>query len=290
MNTNFIVNEYALVWYLLFQASISEPIYKIKQRLWDAFKDKYNNMFNDKLLILEDYKNFIPNDDTIYNIFFESKEYQKIKKQVEKYRLEVMRIWDKNKKVTQELYSNIIRKKVDEFTFFVVSKELNIIDNPIKEKVIIGVEIDKKDPTEYLLRLNMTLVMNSIKKYREEDNDFKNAIVELAILNEYASNLNDRSCYLNGTSSLMELKRWIYPYWLMYLGIPKDELLSRMMRDKIAFELDNYAYEKELVKMNIEEFIDFCIRNKRYIIREQTEKKEEINKFQQMDDVPEEII
>ncbi len=290
MNTNFIVNEYALVWYLLFQASISEPIYKIKQRLWDAFKDKYNNMFNDKLLILEDYKNFIPNDDTIYNIFFESKEYQKIKKQVEKYRLEVMRIWDKNKKVTQELYSNIIRKKVDEFTFFVVSKELNIIDNPIKEKVIIGVEIDKKDPTEYLLRLNMTLVMNSIKKYREEDNDFKNAIVELAILNEYASNLNDRSCYLNGTSSLMELKRWIYPYWLMYLGIPKDELLSRMMRDKIAFELDNYAYEKELVKMNIEEFIDFCIRNKRYIIREQKEKKEEINKFQQMDDVPEEII
>ena len=267
MNTNFVVNEYALVWYLLFQASISEPIYKIKQRLWDAFKDKYNNMFNDKLLILEDYKNFIPNDDTIYNIFFESKEYQKIRKQVEKYRLEVMRIWDKNKKVTQKLYSNIIREKVDEFTFFVVSKELNIIDNPIKEKAIIGIEIDKKDTTEYLLKLNMVLVMNSIKKYNEEDNDFKNAIVELAILNEYASNLNDRSCYLNGTPSLMELKRWIYPYWLMYLGIPKDELLSRMMRDKIAFELDNYAYEKELVKMNLEEFIDFCIRNKRYIIR-----------------------
>ena len=33
MNTNFVVNEYALVWYLLFQASISEPVYKIKQRL-----------------------------------------------------------------------------------------------------------------------------------------------------------------------------------------------------------------------------------------------------------------
>ena len=88
----------------------------------------------------------------------------------------------------------------------------------------------------------------------------------------------------------MELKRWIYPYWLMYLGIPKDELLSRMMRDKIAFELDNYAYEKELVKMNLEEFIDFCIRNKRYIIREQKVTKQEINKFQQMDEVPEEII
>ena len=41
-----------------------------------------------------------------------------------------------------------------------------------------------------------------------------------------------------------------------------------MMRDKIVFEADKYAYEKELKKMNIEEFIDFCIRNKRYIVRE----------------------
>ena len=41
-----------------------------------------------------------------------------------------------------------------------------------------------------------------------------------------------------------------------------------MMRDKISFDIDKYAYEKELKKMDIEEFIDFCIRNKKYIIRE----------------------
>ena len=45
-----------------------------------------------------------------------------------------------------------------------------------------------------------------------------------------------------------------------------------MMRDKIVFEADKYAYEKELKKMNIEEFIDFCIRNKRYIVREKEAK------------------
>ena len=44
-----------------------------------------------------------------------------------------------------------------------------------------------------------------------------------------------------------------------------------MMRDKISFEVENYAYEKELKKMNIEEFIDFCIRNKKYIIRQKKE-------------------
>ena len=59
----------------------------------------------------------------------------------------------------------------------------------------------------------------------------------------------------------------------MYLGVPKGELANYMMRDKIVFELDKYAYEKELKKMNIEEFIDFCIRNQRYIVREKREEQ-----------------
>ena len=72
----------------------------------------------------------------------------------------------------------------------------------------------------------------------------------------------------------MSLKLYhLYPYWLMYLGVPNDELANYMMRDKIVFELNKYAYEKELKKMNIEEFIDFCIRNQRYIVREKKEEK-----------------
>ena len=50
--------------------------------------------------------------------------------------------------------------------------------------------------------------------------------------------------------------------------IEKEDFFTYMMRDKIVFEVDKYAYEKELKKMTMEEFIDFCIRNKKYIIRE----------------------
>ena len=153
MNTNFVVNEYALVWYLLFQASISEAVYKLKQKLWDTFKTEYNKTFNDRDAIITEKKDFIPNDETIYNFFFESKDYQKIKKQVEKHRLELMKIWDKNKKVTEKLYSNIIRKKTNDYTFYVVSNELEIIDVPTKDTAVIGISIDKKDPLEYLLKL-----------------------------------------------------------------------------------------------------------------------------------------
>ena len=128
--------------------------------------------------------------------------------------------------------------------------------------------IDPKNPHMMLYEILMNIVMNNIKVYDETGKDFKKAIVELAVLNEYATNLNKRSCYLSGDPNLLSLKRWIYPYWLMYLGVKKEELYTYMARDKISFDQDKYAYEKELKKMNLEEFIDFCIRNKRYIIRE----------------------
>ena len=75
MNTNFVVNDYVLIWNLLFGASISETIYKLKQKIWDTYKNEYNAIFRDKSQIMEDYKNFIPNDDTVYNIVLENKDY-----------------------------------------------------------------------------------------------------------------------------------------------------------------------------------------------------------------------
>ena len=276
MNTKFIVNDYVLIWNLLFQAAISETIYNLKQKLWDTYKDQYNAMFKDKAKILKDYKNFIPNDDTIYNILLTEKDYEKLRKRVDKYRLEVMKLWDKNKKVTDNLVSNILRLNIPNYNFFIVNKELNIIDHPTNDSLIIGKEIDSKDPLKLLLDINMSIASNNIKSYKEQYVKFKKTILELAIYNEYATRLTKRSCYQSGSPALSSLKRWLYPYWLMYLGVPQDEFPTYMMRDKIVFDTKKYAYEKELKKISIEEFIDFCIRNQRYIIREPKEIKQEI--------------
>jgi len=272
MNTSFIVNDYVLIWNLLFGASISETIYKLKQKIWDTYRVEYNSIFRDKEQILKDYKNYIPNNDEIYNIVMENKDYEKLRKQAEKYRVELMRIWDKNKKETDYLMQNIIRKEIPSYTMFVVNKELNIIDNAEESSIIIGKEIDKKEPLKILLEMNMAIAKYHIKRYKDEYECFKKAILELAILNEYATRLTGRSCYQSGSPALLSLKRYLYPYWLMYLGVPKEEFFNYMMRDKIVFESDKYAYEKELKKMNIEEFIEFCIRNKRYIVRETKDK------------------
>ncbi len=268
MNINFIVNDYALIWTLLFGASISEPIYKLKQRMWDTYKNEYNAVFKDKTQILKDYKNFIPNDDTIYNIVLDSKDYEKLRKQAEKYRIEVMRMWDKNKKETDFLYKKMIRKKVPDYTVFIANKELNMIDHAGEQTLVVGKEIDKKEPLKLLLEMNMIIIKHNVKRYKEEYEQFKKAVLELAILNEYATRITGRSCYQSGNPQLLSLKRWLYPYWLMYLGVPKEEFESYMTRDKIVFDVSKYAYEKEFKKMDIEEFIEFCIRNKRYMIRE----------------------
>ena len=272
MKINFIINDYVLIWNLLFQASISESMHKLKQKLWKIYKEEYNNTNRDKDLILKDPKNFIPNDDTIYNTVLETKDYERIKKNAEKYRLEVMQIWDSKKKETQNLVKKIIKKDLGNYQILIVNRELNVIDAtcsknlPIKS-IVFGKEIDKKEPSKIILEIVMTIINKEIKEYPKEQEDIKKAIIELAVLNEYATNMKGRSCYLSGSPELSEVKRQLYPYWLMFLGVPKTEFLNYMMRDNIAFDLDKYAYEKEMKKMDIEEFIDFCIRNKRYMIR-----------------------
>ena len=274
MNAKFIVNDYVLIWNLLFGTSISETIYKLKQRIWDTYKKEYRLIVRDKEKILKDYKNFIPDDDTVYNIILENKSYELLKKETEKYRIEVMRIWDKNKKETEYLYKNIFRKKISDAVMFVVNKDLNIIEYNLGNNIIIGKEIDRKNPIKVLLEINMDIVNNNIKKYQGEQEKIKQAIIEFTILNEYATRLTKQSCYYEGNEKLKPLKRFLYPYWLMYLGVPQNDFEKYMRRDKIIFDSNKYAYEKELKKMNIEEFIDFCIRNQRYMIRKET--KEEI--------------
>ena len=276
MNTNFIVDDYCLIWCLLFGPSVSEKIYELKKKIWVTYKNEYNQIFNDKQQFLKDYKNFIPNNDMVYNILLEDEGYEKLKKETEKYRLEIMTLWDKNKKLTATLYDHIIKLEVPKHNFFVVYKDLNIIEHPTNNSLIIGQKINEKDNLDILVKINQIIIDDVVKKYKDDCNDFKKAILEFAVLNEYKTKLENKNYYSYGEPSLKKLKNWLYPYWLMYLGIPKEEFSKRMQEDGYYFDKDKYAYEKELKKMNIEEFIDFCIRNKKYIVREGKEKRIEV--------------
>ena len=271
MNLNFIINDYILIWNVLFQASVSEPIYKLKQKLWDTYKEQYNNTYKDRVAILNDVKNYIPNDDTIYNIILESAEYQNIRKEVEKYRLEVIKLW--NKKISTQL-KKITKQDFKEYTVYLIDNRLEILELPtIPNKdiktIILGKKIPEEEPNKIIFLLLEAILKKEINKYKDIDKNIANAIIEMTIENELATNISNISHYWTSEEKLLSIKRQIYPFWLMYLGISKEEMPKYMNRDKIAFDVNKFPYEKDLKNLDITDFIDFCIHNKKRIIREE---------------------
>ncbi len=272
MNLKFVVNDYVLIWNLLFQASITESIHKLKQKIWINYKEEYNKTFKDNSLILKDPKNFIPNDDTIYNIVLESKDYEKIKKQTEKFRVKLLQKWDENKKVAVKELKDILRFDIRLYHILVVSDQLDTMDTSIVKgsrvnTIVLGKKIEDNNPTSNIINLVYQIVMKELKEYQKEYQDIVKAIVELAILNEFATRITGLTHYLTGDSTLKYLKRQIYPYWLMYLGVEKEKMMDYMMRDKIGFDIANYTYERQLKKLDLYAFIDFCIRNQKHIVK-----------------------
>ena len=130
-----------------------------------------------------------------------------------------------------------------------------------------GNRIDSEDYTLAVINIIEHIVRKELLNYRSEYKDIVDAILELAIDNELTSRMLKRSVYLRGDNSLKYLKRQLYPYFLMYLGYSKEEILNRMLQDRIVFELDKYTFERGLATVDLKTFIDFCIRNQKYILK-----------------------
>ena len=90
MNLNFVLNDYILIWNLLFKASISSDIQKFKQKLWKNYRHSYNDLYKEEEHILKDPKNYIPSDDTIFDMVRYSDIYKEIREETEKYRLDLL--------------------------------------------------------------------------------------------------------------------------------------------------------------------------------------------------------
>ena len=84
MNVEFIVNDYLLAWNLLFRPSISEDIQKMKERLWKNYPKQYMKIEKENVEILKYTSDFIPDDDTIYNMIFNTEEFKIVKRQTDK--------------------------------------------------------------------------------------------------------------------------------------------------------------------------------------------------------------
>lgn len=272
MNLNFVLNDYVLIWNLLFRASISSDIQTFKQKLWKNYRHSYNELYKEEEHILRDPKNYIPDDDTIFDMVKNSDIYKEIREETEKYRLELIKTYDSLKKDLIKNLKEILRFDIKLYHVLVVDKKLDVIGMMVPKNrrvntITWGNRVDSEDYTLAVINIIEHIVRKELVNYKSEYKDIVDAIIELAIDNELTSRILNKSVYLRGDNSLKYLKRQLYPYFLMYLGYSKEEILNRMLQDKIVFELDKYTFERGLATVDLKTFIDFCIKNQKYILK-----------------------
>lgn len=277
MKFNFFVNDYMLAWNLLFQPSITEWVANMKKRIWSTYQRQYKDMQEDHLEIIKEQKNYIPNDNTLYEYVFRSPIYESLKKGTEDHRLLLMKVWDDTKKKILEELKSILR--------FNSSYEYNVLivhplfDTTLYQEgkdaktLVIGRRIDVSQPLKTVMEMIHYALKNELN-YAKTYNDIVDAVLELAIQNEMYTKLSDNSQYQVGAPVVKQIKQSLYPYWLMYLGTKKEDMLNCMMRDKIVFDIDLYEPVQDFSKYDLRKFIDFCISKCKII--EQTEEIEVI--------------
>ena len=280
MKLEFYVNEYLLAWYLLYSASLSKEIDKFRKNLWSKYKKEYNFCYKDKQEIIKYGHDFIPDNDILYNEIFKSDLYISLKKETEKHRMHLMKLFNNDAKIIKKYVKEVLKLKLnDTYPVYVIHPRMECIEyNNLSQSLIWGSDKDKYDAITILI---LTIVRGI---YENHNNDYKeiiNAIIELAVINEISKKFTNTSTYDLGDKTLKIIKRQIYPFWLMYLGNDnKEALINKMIEDKIAFDIEHYPIDKNMKKMSLTEFIDFCIKNNRHILKLgnvlRIEKEEEI--------------
>lgn len=267
MNLEFSVNEYILAWYLLYGASLSKEIDKLRKGLWNKYKKEYNLYYKDKSEMIKYGKDFIPDNDLLYNEIFKSDVYASLKKETIKHKMHLIKVFNNDKDILKKSVNDILKLKLnDVYNVFVIHPRMECIEYNSNFNVLIwGSDKDKYDALTVLI---MTIIKANYKDYKSDYSSIVNAILELAIINEIGELITNSSGYELGDPTINIIKRQVYPFWLMYLGYDsKERLLNKMMEDKIAFDIDKYPIDKKMKKMDLTEFIDFCIKNNKHILK-----------------------
>lgn len=278
MKLDIIINKHLLIWHLLYQSSVSMEVHKLKQKLWMDHKKEYTLVHKDKEIILKELEDFIPNDDTIYNIVETSQIFKKIKKETSQYRYTLLQIWDENRKKYMIHLDNILRYDTrDSYKICIVHPSLDVIETDFDTNIItIGKKVSMRDKDNFLTYLMYKIIKNDLNNIKTSERDIVDAVAELALTNELCTRVTEESKYSIGKKNLRYLKEKIYPYWLMYLGVKQEDMQKYMIRDNIFFNVNDYTYDNHLSYVDLVTFIGFIIKNKRKVLRIRTVQIEDI--------------
>ena len=269
MNLEINVNDYLLAWYLLYGASLSREIDKFKKTLYTKYKKEYNLCYKDRSEIVKYGKDFIPDNDILYNAVLESGLFKSLKKETVRHKNNIDKMWESNKDEIKKYISDVLRMPFPTvINVYIIHPRLEISEYVRESKSIIwGSEKDKYDVLTLMLSIiTRGLLMENIDY--KSNREIVDSIIELSIVNEIGKRISKNLTYELGDPVLKLIKRQIYPFWLMYLGYnDKEKVLNKMIEDRIGFDLDKYPLDKNMKKLNIKSFTEYCIKNNRNILK-----------------------
>ena len=117
------------------------------------------------------------------------------------------------------------------------------------------------------MRIIFTILRYELGDYQSCNKEIVAAIEDLVVNNEIYTRITKNSKYNEGIKKFKFIKKQIYPYFLMYQGADREELVSFMMRDQMPFDIDKYPIEKNLQKLDLKGFIDYICENQNRIIK-----------------------
>ena len=283
MNIEIMVNDYLLAWYILYGASLSREIDKFKKNLFTKYKKEYNFCYKDRLEILKYGKDFIPDNDILYNAVLSSNLFKSLKKETVKHRNNIEKMWEVSSLEINKYIKSVLRFDFPKLIHvYVIHPRFEITEYQREIKSLTwGSEKDKYDVLTIFLSLITKGLLVDNNPTLLNNQEILNSVIELSIINEIGKSISKNFNYDLGNPVLKLIKRQIYPYWLMYLGYnDKEKMLNKMIDDKIGFDLEKYPLDNSLKKMNLKVFTEYCVKNSKHILKlnniMKIEKEEEI--------------
>ncbi len=215
--------------------------------LWDKYRLSYmilqkSPTSDDKAL-----------DKNIINELKQQDFFKNIIKQSEENCTRISNMWNKSCDKINSFLKKILKEEFGlNMTAYIISPKLKVGRNIHDNKFIWGHSDGLRDNSYDLVYL----VHESLHSFFPRNN-LTHAIIENISDVELARYLNNSLDHYDYHPHTQSEHIKIYPFWNLYLGLTKQEILKRQEFDKIKYDIDIYEkYREEMSKLNITEFYE----------------------------------
>lgn len=240
-----------------------DELENLKDDLWFKYMDGYRTLLN---MNCYNPTHFLLDNDVkrTVEILKETAEFKKIYSETELYLRNIKKYWEDKKQHINEYLKKTLKIDLNlDITVYISHPDTcegySFGNNNIAWGHYKGID----DPNYNLIYL-VHEALHCLLPFEPEENDIeggiKHTIIELISDYELFSLLKGESTLNEGYPFLNEYRKFIYPYWLRYIGLYDLEIKHRLEKDGISLENFAYVDDVEISNKNIKEFIAFCVK------------------------------